>query len=74
MNKLAHVIHDVMTGAAELDTVVVSTLSPEERAALHDLQDLLHKSPSELAALIAQEGSTTVWYGPTQKAKRPAGS
>ncbi len=62
MNELAQVIHDLVTRRPDVPARLHSDLSPEERAALEDLQALLTKSPSELAELLVQLGPTAEWW------------
>ncbi|MCL4486637.1 MAG: hypothetical protein M1570_00715 [Chloroflexi bacterium] len=70
MNELARVVHDLVTGSANLSSEL-ARLSPQERAALADLQKLITRSPSELAALLAKDEPTIVWYGPLPAADPP---
>ncbi len=72
MNKLAQVIHDLVTRGLEPSARLWSELSPEERAALEDLHAFLTKSPADLAALLVQLGPTADWYSPPRSTGNPA--
>lgn len=64
MNQLAHVVHELMTGATELQADPLQGLFPQERAALLELCVLFEKSPSQVAELLAQGPVATDWYSP----------
>lgn len=74
MNELARAVHDVVNGNAKLDAELVSRLSPQERTALAELESLLRRSPGDLAALLAQDGPTAVWFGPAPTVSRSSAS
>ncbi|MCL5952744.1 MAG: hypothetical protein M1132_13670 [Chloroflexi bacterium] len=72
MNELAQAVHDLVNGNENCDTDRLYRLTPQEQAALVEFEPLLRSSPADLAALLAQEGPTAVWFGPVPVASRSA--
>ncbi len=61
MNKLAHVVHDLVTRERVTRVDVRPDLSSLEQAALADLLFLLRRPPRDLAASLAQEPLPIDW-------------